>query len=86
MMSSNGTRKRPNWRLRELRINAGLSPNELGYRAGISGKAVRAIEDGTVRRPRPRTQFAIAEVFGLLPLDVFPLETHPLAGRDRTRV
>lgn len=67
-------RPRPNRKLRELRINAGLSPEQLGYRTGLSGKQLRAIEAGIVRRPHPRTQFAIAQEFDLLPLDVFPLE------------
>lgn len=63
----------PNRRLQELRINAGLSPNALGLRAGISGKQVRLIESGHAK-PHPRTQFAIAQVFDLLPLDIWPLE------------
>lgn len=65
-------------RLKELRINAGMSPNDLAFRAGVSGKTVRMVEAGWV--PMPRTQFAIAKVFALLPLDLWPLE------RDRQRV
>lgn len=69
-----GTRRRqPNRKLQELRLNAGLSPNDLGYRAGISGKSVRQIEAGVI--PHPRIQFAIAQVFDLLPLDIWSLET-----------
>ena len=55
-----------------LRLNEGLSPNALGYRAGVSGNTIRLAEAGF--RPLPRTQFAIAEVFGLKPLDLWPLE------------
>lgn len=62
----------PNRRLQELRINAGLSPNDLAYRAGVSGKAVRMAETGHI--PTPRVQFAIAAVFDLLPLDLWPLQ------------
>lgn len=65
-------RKTPNRKLTKLRVNAGLSPNELGRLAGCSGKTVRDAESGT--RPLPRIQFAIAEQFDLLPLDIWPLE------------
>lgn len=65
-------RHRPNRRLQALRLNEGLSPNALAYRAGISGNTVRMVEAGF--RPTPRVQFAIAEVFGLLPLDIWPIE------------
>lgn len=64
--------RRPNHRLRALRINAGLSPNDLALRAGISGNTVRMAEAGLL--VQPRTQFAIAEVFDKLPLDIWPLE------------
>lgn len=76
MQSPQATRRRriPNRKLQELRINAGLSPNDLGFQAGISGKQIRAIEAGTVS-PLPRTQFLIAAVFDLLPLDIWPLES-----------
>lgn len=60
----------PHKKLKELRVNAGLSPNELAYRAGITGKTVRMVEAGFV--PTPRTQFAIAAVFELKPLDLWP--------------
>lgn len=64
--------KRPNRRLMALRINQGLSPNDLAYRAGVSGNTIRLAEAGF--RPMPRTQFAIAQVFDRLPLDIWPLE------------
>lgn len=65
-------RKRPNRRLQQLRINEGLSPNALAYRAGVSGNTIRMAEAGF--RPSPRVQFAIAEVFELRPLDLWPIE------------
>jgi DNA-binding XRE family transcriptional regulator len=74
--------RRPNRRLQELRIQAGLSPDDLGYRAGVSGKQIRLIEAGAVI-PRPRTQFALARVFDLLPLDIWPLETQRTLGARR---
>lgn len=69
----------PNIRLTELRINAGMSPNDLGYRAGVSGKTIRRIEAGHV--PTPRVQYAIAQIFNLQPTDLWPLHEcrHSLA-------
>jgi DNA-binding XRE family transcriptional regulator len=64
-------RAAPNRRLMELRINEGLSPNELGYQAGISGKTVRMAEAGFL--PSPRVQHAIATVFNLRPTEIWPL-------------
>lgn len=64
--------KRPNRRLQALRINQGLSPNALAYRAGVSGNTIRLAEDGYT--PTPRVQFAIAAVFDLQPLDLWPIE------------
>ena len=58
----------------ELRINQGLSPNDLGRLARVSGKTIRAAEAGELL-PMPRTQFAIAEVFGCKPTDIWPLNT-----------
>jgi DNA-binding XRE family transcriptional regulator len=69
-------RKVPNRRLQELRINEGMSPNDLAYRAGISGNTVRMVEAGYV--PTPRVQFAIARVFELSPLDLWPIDQQRL--------
>lgn len=66
------TKRVPNRRLQELRINAGLSPNDLSRRTGISANTIRLAEAGFV--PGPRIQFAISEVFEVLPLDIWPLE------------
>lgn len=71
MAKPKGTRRNPNRKLQALRINRGLSPNELAYLASTTGKTIRLVEAGHV--PGPRIQFAIAEVFGLLPLDIWPL-------------
>lgn len=65
-------RRSPNRHLQELRLNAGMSPNDLAYRAGVSGNTIRMAEAGFT--PTPRVQFAIARVFDLLPLDLWPLE------------
>lgn len=66
--------RRPHRQLQQLRINEGLSPNALAYRAGVSGNTIRMAEAGF--RPSPRTMFAIADVFGLRPLDLWPIEEH----------
>lgn len=55
-----------------LRINAGMSPNDLAYRVGVTGKTIRMAEAGFV--PSPRVQFAIAAQFDLKPLDLWPLD------------
>lgn len=62
----------PNLKLIGLRVNAGLSPNELAYRTGVSGPTVRLAEKG--HTPHPRVQFAIADYFDLKPLDIWPME------------
>ncbi len=72
MLPSVTRQRTPNRHLTELRVNGGMSPGDLAYRAGVSTKTVRMAESGFV--PGPRIQFAIARVFGLLPLDLFPLE------------
>ncbi len=66
----------PNRKLQALRINAGLGRSDLAYRAGLSVETIRLAEAGFV--PGPRTQFAVAQVFGLLPLDLWPLERQPV--------
>lgn len=67
-----GGKRKPNRKLATLRLNSGLSPNQLAFRAEVSGPTVRLAEKGHV--PSPRVQFQIAEVFGLEPLDLWPLE------------
>lgn len=78
MKSPNSSRRVPHLRLKELRINAGMSPNTLAFRVGVSGKTIRMVEAGFI--PSPRVQFQIAKEFDLLPLDLWPIE------RDRQRV
>jgi len=68
-----GGKPKPNRRLVALRLNSGLSPNQLAFRAEVSGPTIRLAERGHV--PSPRVQFQIAEAFGLIPLDLWPLES-----------
>lgn len=61
-MLTQTTKRRTNTtgrKLRELRLNAGMSPEQLGNRIGVSGRTIRRVEDGMV--PTVRTMFAIAE-------------------------
>ena len=78
MKSPGATRRVPHQRLKELRVNAGMSPNDLAFRVGVSGKTIRMAEAGWI--PSPRTQFQIASAFGMLPLDLWPFD------RDRQKV
>jgi len=72
-------RSRPNRALIELRLNQGLTPNDLARRARVSGNTVRAAERGLY--VDPRSQFAIASALGVLPLEVFPFERQRLERR-----
>lgn len=63
---------RPNRALIEMRLNAGMTPNDLARRAHVSGNTVRAAERGLYIDPR--SQFAIASALSVRPLDVFPFE------------
>ncbi len=65
-------RRRPNLKLQSLRINGGLGRSDLALRTGVSVESIRMAEWGFT--PGPRIQFALAEEFGLLPLDIWPLE------------
>lgn len=73
-----GKRKQPHLRLIGLRVNAGLSRELLGMRIGVSRETIRLAEDGFL--PGPRIQFALASEFGLMPLDLWPIE-HQLGAR-----
>jgi DNA-binding XRE family transcriptional regulator len=57
--------------LRGMRVAEGLSPRELGYLAGVSGRTIDRIENGA--RPRVRTAFLLASYFGFAVEDLWPL-------------
>lgn len=58
--------------VKSRRIDAGLSPEQLGYMAGVSGHTIRRIErDGVV--PTPRVQFLLAQHFGARPTELWRL-------------
>src|SRR5918998_1265969 len=52
-------------RLRGLREAAGLTQEELAFRAGLSPNAVGALERGVRRRPQPYTVRSLADALGL---------------------
>jgi transcriptional regulator with XRE-family HTH domain len=62
----------PNLKLISLRINAGLSPAQLGRRIAVSAPTIRQVEAGHI--PQARVQRAIAGYFELDALDLFPLD------------
>lgn len=72
MALRSANRSRRNRPLIEARLNAGLTPNDLALRAGVSGNTVRAAERGLY--VGPRAQYAMAHALGVAPLDLFPWE------------
>jgi transcriptional regulator with XRE-family HTH domain len=57
--------------VKELRVNRGLSPEQLGERVGVSGRTIRRVEEGN--RPTVRTMFLIALQFDYDVVDLWPL-------------
>lgn len=66
------TRRQRHLELIGLRINEGLSREQVAHRANVSRETVRLVESGWV--PGPRVQFAIAAVFERRPLDLWPID------------
>lgn len=69
---SRGQRKQPHIELIALRVNEGLSREQLAYRIGVSRETIRLAESGFL--PGPRVQFALAGAFEMRPLDLWPIE------------
>lgn len=67
-----GSRARTNRLLIEHRLDAGLTPNDLARRAGVSGNTVRAAERGDY--VDPRSQFSIASALETPRVVLFPFE------------
>lgn len=78
MKARNRQPRRPNLELQALRINAGLSRADLARRTGVSTESIRLAEMGFV--PGPSIQFALAQTFERLPLDVWPMERQRVAA------
>lgn len=52
-------------RLRVLRLNAGLSQEELAQVAGVSGGTIKRLEAGKGKQPYPSTRRRIAAALGV---------------------
>jgi DNA-binding XRE family transcriptional regulator len=76
--SQHKRRREQNKRLQALRINEGLTRDDLARRTGVSRESIRLAELGFV--PGPRIQFALAGAFHLRPLDIWPLERQRVAA------
>lgn len=64
--------------VKSRRIDAGLSPEQLGYIVGVSGHTIRRIErEGIV--PTARVQFLLAKYFDSRPTDIWHLAEMAMA-------
>jgi len=70
-------------KLRELRFNAGLSPEQLGIKAEVSGRTVRRLEEGQM--PTPRVAKKLADHFKVAASDLFPIQDDELVEVGRVR-
>ena len=67
-------RKQPNRKLIEMRLNRGLTPNQVAYMTGLTGPTVRLAESGHI--PTPRVQFALAGFYELEKVtEIWPIES-----------
>lgn len=68
--------------LRDERVRAGLTQAELAERAGLSLRAIRNAERGSVRRPRPETERRLREALAEAPPEPVRIDVlGPLAVR-----
>lgn len=66
-------KRTPNLRLKELRLNAGLSQRQLARLAGIkSASCVALAEKGWV--PHPHNRFALATALRVASTDIWPID------------
>lgn len=72
MADSRKRNQRKHTQLIALRINKGLGRPDLARRIGVSAETIRLVELGFV--PGPRIQYALALEFGLVPLELWPVE------------
>lgn len=78
-----GSRPKPNLKLFEARIRAGLSRDELGDLAGITGKQVGLIERGVARHSRASTLTGLAAAVNGDVFELFPDRRRPSRRRAR---
>ncbi|MET8372617.1 BTAD domain-containing putative transcriptional regulator [Micromonospora sp. DT68] len=68
-------------RLRHFRERSGLTQQELADRSGLSGAAIRDLEQGRSRQPRPRSVRALSVALGLSGSEAATLRDSALAVR-----
>lgn len=66
-------RRGPNLELQALRVNRGLSRQDLAYLTGVSRESIRLYEEQGFT-PGPRIQFLLARAFDKAPTDIWPLD------------
>lgn len=59
--------------LERYRVNAGLTPEELGAKVGLSGMTIRRVEQG-VGFPTIRTKFRLARELGVDVTEIWPID------------
>jgi transcriptional regulator with XRE-family HTH domain len=59
-------------KIRARRRSRGLSPEQLGDLAGVSGRTIRRIEEGSTALPNVRSQFLIAQELDCELIDLWP--------------
>lgn len=78
------SRGKPNLKVLQARMRAGMSREGLGDAAGISAKQVGLIERGVARHSRPETLAGIAAALDADVFDLFPERKRPVARKPRT--
>jgi DNA-binding XRE family transcriptional regulator len=74
-----GGGRKPNLTLIGLRLNRGLSPNELAGLVDVSAETIRLAEKGHI--PSPRVMFELAGFFEVEVVSIWPLK-----GQERPKV
>lgn len=64
-------------RIKELRINAGLTQEELGEKLGLQKSAIAKYENGRVENIKRSTIQAMADLFGVKPSYVLGFDSEP---------
>lgn len=72
-------RPSPRCRLEALRLQKGLTQDELAKAAGITDATVRGLENGSVKKPRRATREGLARVLGVADEELFA-DHEPLVG------
>lgn len=63
-----------NERIKELRVNAGLTQEELGEKLGVQKSAIAKWENGRVKNLKSKYVLAMAELFDVTPSYVMAME------------